>query len=80
MTKIVTLRLENALYKKLKKLAAGENRSLSNYIVTAVLKHAEESLFASDEEMAEILSNEILLERIKKGSAQVRKKKGRFVD
>ncbi len=79
MAKIVTLRLENALYERLKKLAVGENRPLSNYIVTAALKHAEESIFASDEEMTEILSNKVLMERIRTGSDEVRKRKGRLV-
>lgn len=79
MTKVVTLRLDKSLYDRLKRLAEAENRSLSNYIVTAAKKSADESIFASDEEMTEILSDELLMSRIKKGSRQVKAKRGRLV-
>lgn len=79
MTKIVTLRLEKSLYDRLKKLAEAENRPLSNYIVTAAKKCAEESIFASDEEMEETLSDKVLINRIKRGSREARMKKGRLV-
>lgn len=79
MSKIITLRLDELLYHKLKKLAEAENRSLSNYIVNAVKRFTEESVFASDEEMAEILSDEVLLNRIKKGSRQAKTRKGQLI-
>ncbi len=79
MPKTVTLRLEDGLYEKLKKLAKKENRPLANYIITAAMKYAEESLFASDEEMAEILTDETLLESIGAGLGQAEDKKGRLV-
>ncbi|MDI6690076.1 MAG: CopG family transcriptional regulator [Actinomycetota bacterium] len=79
MSKIVTLRLDETLYDRLKKLAEAENRPLSNYIITAAKKFVEESIFASDEEMAEILSDKVLMGRIKKGSRQVKARKGRLI-
>lgn len=79
MTKIVTLRLEKSLYERLKRLAEAENRPLSNYIATAAKKCADESIFASDEEMTEILSDEVLMDRIKRGTRQARAKRGRLV-
>ena len=79
MSKIVTLRLDDTLYAKLKKLAGAENRPLSNYIVTVAKKHMEESIFASDAEMEQILSDEALMARIKKGSREAKARKGRLV-
>ena len=79
MSKIVTLRLDDTLYAKLKKLAMAENRPLSNYIVTVTKKYMEESIFTSDAEMDEVLSDEVLLGRIKKGSRQAKTRKGRLV-
>jgi len=79
MSRTVTLRLDETLYERLKKLAEAENRPLSNYIVTAVKKFMEESIFASDEEMAEILSDKTLMSRIKKGSRQVKSGKGQMI-
>lgn len=79
MSKIVTLRLDSILYEKLRKLAEAENRPLSNYIVTLAKKYMEESAFASEEEMAEILSDKVLVSRIQKGSRQIKAGKGRLV-
>ena len=79
MGKVVTLRLEKTLYDRLKKLAKAENRPLSNYIATAAKKYTEESIFASDEEMTEILQDKVLMNRIKKGSRQAKAGKGRLV-
>lgn len=79
MSRMVTLRLDEVLYDKLKKLAEKENRSVSNYIVNAAKKFMEESVFVSDEEMSDILSDEVLMARLKKGSSQVKARKGRLI-
>jgi predicted transcriptional regulator len=79
LSRIVTLRLDDTLYAKLKKLAAAENRPLSNYIVTVTKKYMEESIFAGDAEMDEVLSDKVLMARIKKGSRQVKAGKGRLI-
>jgi hypothetical protein len=44
------------------------------------LKQIEEELFADEFEMEEILKNKNLLERLRTGSEQARRMKGRFVD
>ena len=61
-------------------MAKAENRSLSNLIETAALNKIREQQFIDDAEMAEILSNQELLKRIKEGSNQARILKGRFVE
>jgi hypothetical protein len=48
-------------------------------ITTAALQHIREERFVDDAELAEILGNERLLARLKKGSRQARLRKGRFV-
>jgi predicted CopG family antitoxin len=80
MHKTVTLRLKDDVYKIFAQMAKAENRSLSNLIETAALKNIRERQFVDDIELAEILSNEDLLERLKEGSIEARQSKGRFVE
>ena len=79
MSKTVTLRIENTLYKKLKEHAEIENRTLSNFIETAALKYIEQIELVDEYEMKEIISNADLLERLKRGSSDAINKKGKFV-
>ena len=79
MPKTVTLRLDNEIYEELREAAVAERRPLSNLIETAALARVREEQFVDDAEMAEILSNEDLVRRLKAGSRQARKRKGRFV-
>jgi len=79
MTKTVTLRIENNLYKRLKDHAESENRTLSNFIETAALKYIEQIELVDEYEIMEIKSNTDLLERLRNGSSDAVSKKGRFV-
>ena len=79
MSRMVTLRLTDEVWRELREAASAENRPLSNLIETAALHRIREERFADDAEMAEILGNEKLLARMKKGSRQARQRKGRFV-
>lgn len=80
MPKTVTLRLDDAVYRELREAAEAENRPLSNLIETAALSRVREQRFADDAEMAEILANRRLLARLRSGSRQARRHKGRLVD
>jgi uncharacterized protein (DUF1778 family) len=80
MPKTVTLRLKDEVYKAFVEAAQAENRPLSNFIETAAFARIREQQFVDDLEMAEILANQDLIKRIKKGSQQVRTRKGRFVE
>jgi hypothetical protein len=79
MSKTVTLRIEEGVYKKIKSHAVSENRTLSNFIETATLRYMDEVDLVDEFEMQEIVSNADLLKRLKKASQDSRKKKGRFV-
>lgn len=80
MSKVVTLRLDEATYAEFREAAEAENRPLSNLIETAALERIRERQFVDDAEMAEILSNEKLLDRLRAGSRDARERKGRFVE
>ncbi|MBI4650369.1 CopG family transcriptional regulator [Candidatus Desantisbacteria bacterium] len=79
MAKTVTLRINESLLDRFKRHADLENRSISNFIETATLKYIDNIELTDDFEMAEILGNEKLLGKLKKGSEDARKKRGRFV-
>ena len=79
MSRIVTLRLDDDAYRELREAAEAENRPLSNLIETAALRRIREERFVDDAEMSEILGNENLLRRMRAGSRQARRSKGRFV-
>jgi len=80
MHKTITLRLKDEIYNIFFEMAKAENRSLSNLIETAALNNIREQQFVDDVEMAEILSNQDLIRRIREGSNEARKLKGRFVE
>ena len=80
MSKTVTLRLEEEVYRELREAAEAERRPLSNLIETAALERVRERQFVDDSEMAEILANEKLLKRMRSGSRQAKRRQGRFVD
>jgi len=79
MPKTLTLRIDEETYKTFVKRARAENRSLSNFIETAVKEHIRECDFADDSEMAEILANERLVERLKKGYKNAQSRKGTLI-
>ncbi len=79
MPKTLTLRIDDETYRSFMKRAKSENRSLANFIETAVKEHIRQSDFVDDSEMAEILENEQLVERLRKGSKDARKKKGSMI-
>ena len=80
MSKTVTLRLKDDVYRAFLEAAQAENRPLSNLIETAALNKIREQQFVDDVEMAEILADRDLLKRIQKGSREAKLHKGRFVE
>jgi uncharacterized protein (DUF1778 family) len=80
MSKTVTLRLKDDVYKAFLEAAQAENRPLSNFIETAALANIIEKQFIDDDEMTEICSDQDLMKRIKKGSREAGTRKGRFIE
>jgi hypothetical protein len=80
MPKTITLRLSDEDYQKFSNFAKADNRPIANAIETLALRQLEEFIFVSAFEMDEILSDESLKKRLKAGSKQAQKMKGRFVE
>ena len=80
MSKTVTLRLKEDVYMVFLEAARAENRSISNLIETAALHKVRELQFVDDAEMAEILSDENLMARIRLGSKEAAERKGHLVE
>ena len=80
MSKTITLRLSEENYKVFRKLADRDNRPISNFIETAVKKFIEHNVSVDEFEMEEIRSNSGLNKSLKRGLADMKSKKGRFVE
>ena len=79
MSRTVTLRLPDQTYDRFRILADRENRPLSNFIETAVLRYLETEQFVDEFEMAEIASNAELNRSLKRGIKDAESKRGQFV-
>ena len=78
MSKTISLRIDDSLYDSLRAHAEAENRSISNYIETATLRYIEETDYVDDFEMENIRRNEDLARRLRRGSLDAKKSRGRF--
>lgn len=79
MSKTISLRIDDSLYQSLKMHAEAENRSISNYIETATLRYIEEVDYVDEFEMENIKNNDDLVRRLKRGTLDAKKSRGRFV-
>jgi len=74
MSKTVTLRVEDDVYKMLKQAADGERRSLSNFIENATLRYLTSSQYVSDDEMQDIMSDKELVKSLENGFKELQEK------
>jgi hypothetical protein len=79
MSKTVTLRLDEAVYLLFKSVAERENRPISNFIETAVLRFVQEHESVDEFEMAEIQGNTRLNQSLKRGHQDAKRRHGEFV-
>ena len=79
MSKTVTLRLPGETYQQFRTLADRENRPLSNFIETAVLRYVETEQTVDEFEMKEIRDNTELNRSLKRGMKDAKAGRGRFV-
>jgi predicted DNA-binding protein len=79
MPKTITVRLPDESYEQIADHAEADKRSISNFIEYAVEQYIKQSEFTDDEEMLELLGNEELMERLKRGSKDAKKGKGKFI-
>jgi predicted transcriptional regulator len=79
MSRIVTLRIPDATYQRLRTLAERENRPVSNFIETAALRYVENDQFVDEFEMEEIQGNAALNRSLKRGIRDAKAGRGNFV-
>lgn len=77
MSRTVTLRLHDEIYRKLRSHAENDNRPLSNFIETAALRYVENSECVGEFEMAEIRGNTGLNHSLKRGLQDAKARRGR---
>jgi hypothetical protein len=76
MSKVITIRLGEEEYKRIKAAAQADNRPISNFMETATLRFLEQTEFVDEREMAEIRGDRQLIKSLRTGSADI--KKGRY--
>ena len=79
MAKTVTMRVDDVTYNLIKLAAAGERRTISNFIEYATMAYLTEDSFVSDTEMEEILKDEKLLKSIVAGNEEIETGKYRVI-
>lgn len=79
MSKTLTLRLDEPVYQLFKAVADRENRPISNFIETAVMRFVKEYETVDEFEMAEIHSNADLSRSLKRGHQDAKNRRGAFV-
>lgn len=79
MTKTITLRLSEERYLRFRQLAEEDNRPISNFIETAVLRYIEDQGYVDEFEMSEIRTNQELNDSLLRGLKDAENGKGRFV-
>lgn len=80
MSKTITIRLDDQTYDLIRKAAAGDRRSISNYIEYATMAHLSDEMFASDQEMEEIMADQQLTAELKKAKADTEAGRYTIVD
>jgi len=78
MSKTVTLRLEDAVYRLFRGVAESENRPISNFIETAVLRFVQDRDSVDEFEMTEIRGNTGLNHSLKRGHQDAKRRRGTF--
>ena len=78
MSKTVSVRLNDRVYRLFRKLAEQDNRPLSNFIETAALRYIEGGEFAGKSEAAVIRRSRELGKSLKRGIRDALAKRGRI--
>ncbi|OGV64416.1 MAG: CopG family transcriptional regulator [Lentisphaerae bacterium RIFOXYA12_FULL_48_11] len=78
MSKTVTLRLDDPVYRLFRGVAERENRPISNFIETAVMRFVQEHETVDEFEMAEIRGNTELNKSLKRGHQDAKRRRGTF--
>lgn len=79
MSKIITMRVSNQEYRKIVDGAKFQRRPISNFITTIVLNELEVGNYVDAIEMAQIRSDQWLLDKLSAGHHDVKRRRGKLV-
>ncbi|MEA1986033.1 MAG: CopG family transcriptional regulator [Candidatus Marinimicrobia bacterium] len=71
MSKTITLRIKDDIYKIIKTAADGNKRTISDFLKYATMSYLSQNSIVSDEEMNEIMNDDELLKSIKFGEKEI---------
>jgi predicted transcriptional regulator len=77
MSKTITVRIDDSVYEIFKKAAAGQKRTISNYLEFATLNYTMNETVVDDAEMQEVLSFE---KDIKRGLSDISAGRYRIIE
>ncbi|TVR94150.1 MAG: CopG family transcriptional regulator [Spirochaetaceae bacterium] len=80
MSKTITIRLDDETYEMIKSAAAGQMRTISNFMEYAAVSYLTEEAFVSNEEMDQIMSDSELVQTLKKAKSNVQSKRYSVVE
>ncbi len=79
MAKTITVRIDDATYKRIKSAAESERRTISNFMEYATMSYVESSSFIDDDEMKGISQDKELIETLSRAIADIKRGKYRIV-
>ncbi len=71
--KTLTMRVDDSVYELIVLAAAGERRNISNFIEFATMQYLTSSQYVESGEMAEIMTDTILVENLKNGFEEAKR-------
>ena len=80
MPKTITLRLDDKTYELIRNAAAGERRSISNFVEYAAISYVAEVSLSSEAEMEEILNDKELTADLRQGKEDIDNENYTFVE
>jgi uncharacterized protein (DUF1778 family) len=79
MSKTITMRVDDDVYKMIKHAAKGSKRTISNFLEFATIAYLSQETYVSDEEMNEILNDKKLLKTLSNAEKEISKGKYKIV-
>jgi predicted transcriptional regulator len=79
MAKTVTVRIDDATYKKIKTAAESERRTISNFMEYATMSYVEHSTFVDNDEMKGISQDKELIDTLSKAMDDIKRGNYRIV-
>ena len=73
MAKTVTVRIDDATYRRIKSAAESERRTISNFMEYATMSYLESSAFVDNEEMRGIAQDKELIETLSKAMGDIKR-------